>query len=82
MNESTERKLYKAPGKAMVAGRVLCQCAHWARPIDANFRAAAFGEAALDHAPLCDGHGNATRPVYEDELTDEQRVEDAAEVRP
>jgi hypothetical protein len=78
MTETPERKLYRAPGKATKAGAPVCPCAHWARPIDDNFRAASLGEADLDHAPLCDGRGKPTRPVYADELLEHERAEDEA----
>lgn len=51
----------RAPGKATENGRPVCPCALWARDIDDNFRAAMRGEAELDHASICDGHGNPTR---------------------
>lgn len=57
----------RAPGKATHNGQPTCPCANWARAIDANFRASMRGEAELDHAQLCDGHGNPTRGLHASE---------------
>jgi hypothetical protein len=53
---------WRAPGAAYSDGFMRCPCGSWARPVDRNFLDASYGRQPLDHAPLCDGHGEPSRP--------------------